>query len=167
MGLQNSKEVSEAVCVFRKLEGDLCNKKGITGTVIFQQKDDHVKIILDLKGLQKNHKHGFHIHVNGDLREGCKSCCSHYNPNGTEHGGLKDKNSHAGDLGNILSDSQGKCETSFTTTKFRLQEVVGRSIIIHADEDDLGKGNQTDSLTTGHSGDRIACSIIGIVSETC
>jgi Cu-Zn family superoxide dismutase len=39
---------------------------------------------------------------------------------------------------------------------------VGRSIIIHEDEDDLGLGNKEDSKTTGHSGARIACSVIGI-----
>lgn len=167
MGLTSSKEVTEAVVMFRNLKDDACNKGGINGTVVFQQKKDHVRIIIDLKGLKKNHKHGFHIHVNGDLREDCKSCCSHYNPHNTKHGGLHDENSHAGDLGNIQSDSHGYCKMTISTDKFRLSEIVGRSLIVHDDEDDLGKGNEKDSLTTGHSGARIACSIIGIVDEKC
>jgi len=36
---------------------------------------------------------------------------------------------------------------------------------VHEDEDDLGKGPFEDSLTTGHSGKRIACAIIGRVAE--
>ena len=40
--------------------------------------------------------------------------------------------------------------------------VIGRMIIVHKDEDDLGLGNFEDSKTTGHSGKRIACSVIGI-----
>jgi Cu-Zn family superoxide dismutase len=40
--------------------------------------------------------------------------------------------------------------------------ILGRSVIIHEDEDDLGKGNHKDSLITGNSGKRIACGVIGI-----
>ena len=37
-------------------------------------------------------------------------------------------------------------------------------MIIHADKDDYGKGGWEDSKTTGHSGERIACAIIGYAS---
>ena len=40
-------------------------------------------------------------------------------------------------------------------------ELLGRTLIVHADEDDLGKGTEEDSLTTGHAGKRIACALIG------
>jgi Cu-Zn family superoxide dismutase len=39
--------------------------------------------------------------------------------------------------------------------------IIGRGLIIHADEDDCGLGDYHDSSTTGHSGKRIACAIIG------
>ena len=39
--------------------------------------------------------------------------------------------------------------------------VIGRSIVIHDDPDDLGIGGHSDSHTTGHAGKRIACGIIG------
>ena len=153
MGLINSKSsVSEAVAVI--------DSGKIKGNVVFKQKDEHVSIKIDVKGLSKNHLHGFHIHESGDLREGCKSCCAHYNPTNTEHGSIY--NGHAGDLGNLKTDDNGQCKLSLKTDKFLVDDILGRSIIIHEDEDDLGKGTSEDSKTTGHSGSRIACSVIGI-----
>lgn len=156
MGISPSKStIQEAVAVI--------SAGKIQGVVIFKQKEDYVRIIIDIKGLIKNHKHGFHIHESGDLREGCKSCCAHYNPNNTEHSGLD--GGHAGDLGNIKTDDDGNCFMSIKTDKFIVDNILGRSIIIHEDEDDLGLGTQSDSKTTGHSGARIACSVIGISKD--
>jgi len=161
MGLLYSKsKVSEAVSV---INTDY-KSKHIEGDVLFIQKENYVHIKVDIKGLFKNHLHGFHIHESGDLREGCKSCCSHYNPNNTEHGDLY--GGHAGDLGNLKTDNNGNCKISLKTDKFNVDEILGRSIIIHEDEDDLGLGEFKDSKTTGHSGSRIACSLIGI-SKDC
>ena len=39
--------------------------------------------------------------------------------------------------------------------------IIGRSVVIHEDEDDLGKGGHKDSCTTGLCSKRIACGIIG------
>jgi Cu-Zn family superoxide dismutase len=160
MGLMQSKsQVMEAVSVLNASY----RTKTIDGTVLFIQKEDHVQIRIDIKGLKKNHSHGFHIHESGDLREGCKSCCSHYNPENTEHGGID--GGHAGDLGNIKTDENGVCKISLKTDKFIVDNILGRSIIIHEDEDDLGLGEFEDSKTTGHSGARIACSLIGISKD--
>jgi len=43
--------------------------------------------------------------------------------------------------------------------------VIGRSIVVHEDEDDLGRGGHTDSKITGHAGARLACGIIGISNK--
>jgi Cu-Zn family superoxide dismutase len=43
----------------------------------------------------------------------------------------------------------------------RVADLWGRSLIVHADEDDLGLGGHEDSITTGHSGARIACALWG------
>ena len=161
MGLTTSKsQINEAVSVI-----DTSYKsKIIEGIVLFQQKEDHVNIKVEVKGLKKNHSHGFHIHESGDLREGCKSCCAHYNPKNTEHSGIND--GHAGDLGNIKTDENGICKMTLKTDKFLVDDILGRSIIIHEDEDDLGLGEFEDSKTTGHSGARIACSLIGISKDS-
>ena len=151
MGNQES-TITEAVAVI--------DSGKIKGDVVFTQKDSRVIISIDIKGLKKNAKHGFHIHETGDLREGCKSCCAHYNPDDTEHAGLE--GGHAGDLGNIKTNDSGVCNMSIRTDKFIVDDILGRSIIIHEDEDDLGLGEHEDSKTTGHSGARIACSVIGI-----
>ena len=42
-------------------------------------------LILDISGLTDG-LHGFHIHQYGDLSEGCKSGCSHFNPFNETHG---------------------------------------------------------------------------------
>ena len=161
MGLMQSRyKVTEAVSVINTQY----KSKHIEGVVLFIQKEDHVHIKVEIKGLSKNHLHGFHIHESGDLREGCKSCCAHYNPENTEHGSIN--NGHAGDLGNLKTDEHGYCKMSLSTDKFLVDDILGRSIIIHEDVDDLGLGEFEDSKTTGHSGARIACSLIGI-SKDC
>lgn len=104
-----------------------------------------------------NGKHGFHIHKAGDLRgEGCKGLCEHYDIGNHLHGGPRSKEKHTGDLGNI---EVGK--KTFYIKHISIKDLWGRSIIVHEDEDDLGKGSFEDSKTTGHSGKRIGCAIFG------
>lgn len=43
--------------------------------------------------------------------------------------------------------------------------IVGRSVIVHAGEDDLGRGGFEDSKTTGHAGARISCGVIGLGAD--
>jgi Cu-Zn family superoxide dismutase len=115
-------------------------------------------------------KHGIHIHEYGDLSSGCDSAGAHYNPYGKTHGGPEMINRHVGDLGNI------ECTNPNASTFFELRDslislvgphsIIGRTLIIHEDEDDLGKGNSPLSKSTGNSGRRIACSVIGIGAST-
>jgi len=106
--------------------------------------------------------HGFHIHSNGDLRgEGCLGACSHYEKGPKRnHGGAPGfaGERHTGDLGNI---SRVGHTYSYKLAGVTVSDLLGRTLIVHADPDDLGKGGEVDSLTTGHSGKRIACSLIG------
>ena len=74
----------------------------IKGTVVFTENSKgNVDIDIDLVGLKKSSKHGFHIHEAGDLTDGCTSACSHFNPYKTKHGSNTDnvENRHIGDLG--------------------------------------------------------------------
>ena len=143
------------------------NGEKIKGQVLFSEdlKNKCVVVNINLEGLSPNHKHGFHVHECGDLTNGCESLCAHFNPYNKTHGDITDKNRHVGDLGNLQADEQGKANYSFKDSIIKLRgnkaNIIGRGLIIHADTDDCGHGDNKDSLTTGNSGKRIACAIIG------
>jgi len=140
---------------------------GIEGNVTFEDVNNDCKVTADFSALPPG-KHGFHIHKNGDLRgSGCKGACDHYHKGApTVHGGPPDQpgRRHTGDLGNV-EPLEGRPGSVFYKTYFlknvKSSELFGRALIVHEDEDDLGLGPYEDSLTTGHSGSRIACAIIG------
>ena len=135
------------------------------GIVLFKQKnyDSPTIITARFSGLKKNGKHGFHIHEFGDLSEGCHSAGAHYNPTNQTHGGPFDEERHVGDFGNIESDENGNATFELVNNRIKLfgkYSILGRSCMVHADEDDLGRGNFEDSKTTGHSGDRIGSGVV-------
>jgi Cu-Zn family superoxide dismutase len=149
-----SSMVDGAVAVFRQDD--------IYGEVVVNNYRDGVKVKAHFTKLPSG-KHGFHIHKAGDLRgEGCHGLCEHYDVGKNDHGGDPEHSGerHTGDLGNIeLKD--GKFEKDYYIKGISVKDLWGRSIIVHADEDDLGKGPFEDSLVTGHSGARIGCAIFG------
>jgi Cu-Zn family superoxide dismutase len=139
--------------------------KKIKGTIHFYESPDKIQIDIDLEGFKKNSTHGIHIHEAGDLTGNCLGACSHFNPYNVSHGGIHSKVRHIGDLGNIHADENGCIKTKISDTLIKLRgskcNIIGRSVVIHEDADDNGIGNFPDSLTTGHSGKRIACAVIG------
>jgi Cu-Zn family superoxide dismutase len=143
------------------------DSKKIKGIVYFTENLSNNTVIIDIhiEGLKKNGLHGFHIHECGDMSEECESMCAHFNPYGKNHGCPGSKERHVGDLGNLISNQNGIAHYQRIDDMIKLRgtkaNIIGRGLIIHADEDDCGLGNQHDSLTTGHSGKRIACAIIG------
>ena len=147
----------------------------VQGEVLFSKVKGGTQAVATFTKMPKG-KHGFHIHRAGDLRgKGCQGACEHYHRGrrGTRHGGPpqtslrktqrnKHHSRHDGDLGNIqLSSKQKSVTYVYYLPKVPVEDLFGRSVIIHEDEDDLGRGNHEDSHTTGHSGKRIACAIIG------
>jgi len=152
-------QISYAICV---LNPDL--NSGVSGVVRFVQVAGGKTIVnANIKGLSAG-KHGFHVHEFGNLSEGCKTAGAHYNPEKKTHGGPSDEERHVGDMGNVVSD--GKSDTILVYEDALIQltganSIVGRSCVVHADEDDLGRGGFDDSKTTGHAGARVACGVIG------
>lgn len=166
MGIENmSNQPQKAIAVL--FPSNQTNKK-ISGYVTFtenkQTKTTLVKA--NLKGLPPNKKLAWHVHEFGDLRDmkTCMSTGGHYNPSGKTHGGPHDINRHIGDFGNLKVNSQGKSTTSIRIKGLLVSDknsILGRSLIIHAGEDDLGRGGDEESKKTGNAGKRIACSVIG------
>jgi Cu-Zn family superoxide dismutase len=72
---------------------------------------------------------------------------------------------HVGDLGNISTNNKGCAKYTFYDNVIKLRgtkaNIIGRGLIIHADEDDCGQGGDLESLKTGNAGKRIACAVIG------
>jgi Cu-Zn family superoxide dismutase len=122
-----------------------------------------------LVGLKKSGLHGFHVHECGDMSDQCESMCAHFNPYGVDHGGQDSKVRHVGDLGNLVTDARGCVKYRFSDPMIKLRgtksNIIGRGLIIHADEDDCGQGGDTASLANGNAGKRIACAVIGYRSN--
>nr|XP_056708767.1 copper chaperone for superoxide dismutase [Euleptes europaea] len=104
--------------------------------------------------------HGLHVHEFGDITGSCESCGDHFNPDGECHGGPQDLHRHAGDLGNILAAADGRASFRMEDNRLKVYDIIGRSLVVDAGEDDLGRGSHPDSKVTGNSGKRMACGII-------
>ncbi|KAN0087570.1 Superoxide dismutase, copper/zinc binding domain containing protein [Tylopilus felleus] len=138
----------------------------VTGKVTFEQstRDGPVTISGTIRNLDPSSLRGFHVHALGDLTEGCLSTGSHFNPFNKPHGARTDSVRHVGDLGNIASDEHGTATFSFTDDVISLngpKSIIGRAVVVHAGQDDLGKGGNSESLKTGNAGGRAACGAIG------
>lgn len=148
------------------------NGPKIYGTIRFHQCNDNTSTLIkfNLYGFDKNKKHAIHIHEYGDIRKGCTSLGSHWNPENTTHGSLLyNMPTHAGDLiNNLETNDQGGFNFKYYDNRVKLfgeHNIFGRSVVIHDGIDDLGLGGNSESLKTGNAGGRIACAIIGISSE--
>ena len=145
------------------------DRNTIFGFILFSQFSRKSEVIVNIKitGLKKNRCYGFHIHEYGDVSFQCKSLGLHWNPDEEKHGSrfYNGINRHAGDLiNNICSNSFGYFKFVFTDgliTLYGDNSIVGRSVVLHENKDDLGLGG-LESKKTGNAGSRIACSIIGI-----
>ena len=82
-----------------------------------------------------------------------------------DHGAPADENRHVGDLGNIVADDKSVATVDILDKVIALDGdncIIGRALVIHAGEDDLGLGGFDDSKTTGHAGARLVCGVVGI-----
>ena len=150
--------LKQAVAVVHPTTNTTCQ-----GVVHFTQEgEDSVKVVADLEGLTPGQKHAFHIHQFGDcsVPDGT-SAGSHYNPEGHQHGLPGHGQRHAGDLGNVQADSNGKAHYEVTVSDITIagakNPIIGRGVIVHAKADD---GSQP----VGNAGGRIGCGVIGVAN---
>lgn len=123
----------------------------LSGCVRFYQENGCVLIEAKISGLPKGRGtgfFGFHIHQGrkcsgNDFSE----TEGHYNPLGREHP------EHAGDLPPLLW-CRGNAHLSVRTDRFSVDEIIGRTVVIHSDPDDFH------SQPAGNAGKKIACGLI-------
>ncbi|CEG82761.1 hypothetical protein RMATCC62417_16775 [Rhizopus microsporus] len=144
-----------AVCIFDCYGADplATLPKGKAGLARFVQVDEDTCLIdITVEGLSPGN-HGIHIHESGDISSGWKSTGEHYNPTNRPHGDMH--NGHVGDLGNITVDENGWGDLVVESNRIKVWDVIGRSMVITENEDDLSPSSED-----GHSGNGLLCGII-------
>lgn len=119
----------------------------LCGRVQFFQRCGGSLVEAELEGLPDSASgfFAFHIHEGGDCGgEGFSGTGGHFNPCRTNHP------NHAGDLPPLLAD-HGKAYLKVMTGRFRVEEVIGKTVIVHADPDDFH------TQPSGNAGAKIAC----------
>jgi Cu-Zn family superoxide dismutase len=134
----------------------------VNGVVRFLKTKDGIRVTAQVENLTPG-KHGFHIHTFGDCSApDAASAGGHFNPLEKEHGSPDADMRHMGDFGNIEADDTGRATLDVVDTVITLEgpdSIIGRSVIVHAQEDDLT------SQPTGAAGARLACGVIGYAAE--
>ncbi len=152
------KDIHAAVAVLHPTAGNQAR-----GTVRFTDTDGGVRVVANIEGLTPNQKHGFHVHEFGDCTAAdATSAGGHYDPASTGHHDKPDAtHRHAGDMGNLQADGQGKAQLELTLAGISItgnNAILGRGVIVHANPDDFGQ-------PLGNAGGRIACGVIGVAGK--
>lgn len=157
-------ESAKASCEFSAMEG---HNGTIKGKVEFSQgnaKENLTINVSELVGLAVGN-HGFHIHSKGN----CKDPGPHYNPHKKNHGFVfaPERDYHVGDFGNLEIKDEGPFSKNYSVSgsiagifKESQNKVLGKAVVIHASQDDLGLGGDDHSAMTGSAGAKIACCVI-------
>lgn len=134
----------------------------LRGNVLFKDVPGGVEVFVNVIGLPgyqpaENGKqpigpHGFHIHEMGDCsvvnpENPFQAAGGHWNPTNQPHG------NHAGDFP-VLFSNNGLSIMSFFTNKFKVRDIIGKSVVIHENPDDYR------TQPAGNSGKRIGCGVI-------
>lgn len=132
-----------------------------SGTITVTPEGNGVRVVADVRGVDRDGRHGFHVHETGECAHGegsghFTSAGGHFNPNNAEHTCPPNEARHAGDLGNIeITNGAGRADvTTDLLTLSGPHSVVGKAIILHANEDDC------QTQPTGNAGDRLACGVV-------
>ena len=137
---------------------------GLSGTVRFYRTNEGVIVWAEINGLPhsdlpcQERIFGFHIHKGtscaGNMDDPFADAMSHYNPGGCDHP------YHAGDLPPLFG-SNGSALSLFLTDRFSIDEIVGKTVIIHDHPDDFT------TQPSGNSGTKIACGVVRRITGSC
>lgn len=127
-------------------EAKISGEANISGNVGFWQLPGGVIVVADIEKLPNttNNIFAFHIHEGKTCENNFAETGGHYNPRSLPHP------QHSGDMPPFFSNS-GSAWQAFFTDRFSVQEVLGRTVIIHDGVDDFV------SQPSGNSGEKIAC----------
>lgn len=129
----------------------------LRGVIFLYEIEDGTLMLAEVQGLPEGtgdcgeRIFGFHIHegvsCTGTAQDPFADAKGHYNPGGCPHP------EHAGDLPPLFGN-RGMAWSAFYTERFLPEEVLGRTVIIHAMPDDFH------TQPSGNSGEKIACGVI-------
>ena len=122
----------------------------LRGKVKFFELAGSVLIEAEIKNLPENNSgfFGFHIHEGSDCSgTDFADTGSHFNPRDTVHP------SHAGDMPPLLF-CNGGAHLSFKTDRFKIKDIIGKTVVIHDRPDDFT------TQPAGNAGKKIACGVI-------
>lgn len=94
---------------------------------------------------------GFHIHsgtsCTGNSEDPFADALTHYNPKSCAHP------YHAGDMPPLFGEN-GTAFSAFMRQRFKIEDIIGKTVIIHSMPDDFT------TQPAGNSGEKIACGLI-------
>ncbi|XP_025743584.1 extracellular superoxide dismutase [Cu-Zn] [Callorhinus ursinus] len=135
----------------------------VSGLVLFRQLAPGARLeaFFDLEGFPaeaNSSSRAIHVHQFGDLSQGCESTGAHYNPLAVPHP------QHPGDFGNfaVRDGRLFKHRGGLAASLAGPHSIVGRAVVVHAGEDDLGRGSNPASVENGNAGRRLACCVVGV-----
>lgn len=127
----------------------------IKGRVAFKQTPQGVLVTADIYGLPESQDcwgvFAFHIHggscCTGNETDPFADAGTHYNPCDNPHP------YHAGDLPPLFAND-GHAYMSALTNRFTVDEIIGKTVIIHSQPDDFT------TQPSGNAGEKFACGVI-------
>lgn len=126
----------------------------IEGLVLFYQMINGILVVTRVSGLPYEQKNcpgdifGYHIHegsvCSGNSEDPFADVKMHYNPDNCPHP------KHKGDMPPLFGN-HGFAFSAFYTDRFKMKDIIGRTVIIHNMPDDFK------TQPSGDSGTKIAC----------
>lgn len=146
---------------------DVSGKK--IGSAQFTKSGKGVKIVVTVTGGLQQGFHGMHIHTNGVCDP--KSAEPFSSAGGHLQVGGRTGHPASGDLVSIYIGSTGGGTTTTTSEAVTINQIIGKSLIIHGAADNFGNipdrysaegkpGPDEKTLSTGDAGGRAACGVI-------